>query len=413
VPVRRELRSSIAVRIAPLALLLVVIYTRMPLVDLEPYWLAVSAQASGAVVILAPVCAAVAAWEADRRRRGRVASWAPARHPLIIVLAAVWPVALLALAGFLTAAFTATTAAAGAPGWFDLRFPLVTAAVVAVFTLLGHMVGSVLRAVYAVPTMLVGTLGWLILPPTSDRFWIRHMTGNYLYECCSVETTIDPRALWAPLILAVGLVMALVLLLIRPGWPTGVVATILLVAAAGGSYATVRDLGPDPVLDRVDGLTCQEERGITICAWREHRQQLPRAALALRPAVERLTQAGFPTPTVITEQRTASATRWTFTSNAAMTDEQVVFSLASGLLPPMPDCAEHGPWPAGPLTVPVRVWLSRTAGIPRQSLIGQVDQAALDLVDQILQRPVPAQWSWFVAMRTALNGCNPLPARTG
>jgi hypothetical protein len=415
----RQIRKSPALWLSPVVLLLVVLNTKQAMsLYVEPYWLQASAIASGAVIILAPACAALAAWEAGRHRRGLIDQWAPARTPVGVATSALVPVWLLAVTGFTTATAVVLPATTGVPGSFDLRLIGVAGLVVVAFTAVGWVAGTVARPAYVVPAMLVGVLLWLVYPPAMDTFWVRHLTGNFQHSCCGIETVIDAHALTAPALVAAALLTAATMTMTawrsRNRWPL-IAGVAVLIAGFVTAQTLVRDLGPDPVRPRVDGLSCRDSSGgLRVCVWVEHRDDLARAMRELTPAVHRLTDAGVPAPARLTEAAPAPDRGvWTFTIRHDMTPQDVMYSLAVGLAPPSPACAEDGPWPGAAASVMIVVWFARTAGVPSDHPSLRMEPELVVSVDKLRTRPLDVQRRWLAANYAAAARCDRQPVRAG
>ncbi len=116
-------RANSAVLAAPLLLCVVALYVSSDYVagDLDGYWTAATAKAASALIFIAPVTAACAAWEAGRIRRARIGDGTPTRNGWQIAVAALAPVVLLGFLALAAALAVVRLHMESAPGWPDAR----------------------------------------------------------------------------------------------------------------------------------------------------------------------------------------------------------------------------------------------------------------------------------------------------
>ncbi len=410
-PLLYQFRRSVVLWTLPLAVALAALSTRATTPFLPTYWLAASAQASSSVIVLAPLCAAAAAWQAWRFRSSGITDWAPVRGPFVVLLQwAVIPALLVTVAGLVTGLLVVAPAVAGTPGELDLRFFAVTITVVLAFTVLGYAVGGRLRPMFAVPGLLVGVLLWLVYPAALDTFWIRHITGNFYQACCSLDETVPSSAVVAPVLVAAAIgAAALIALVARRWWLGAPVAGVIIAAAIITAHTGVKDLGPNPVENRAATGPCAQKSGIAVCGWPEHARALPIAAQHLLPAVENLTTVGFTRPKRLVEWRPADGSSWQFTTSADATRQDVVASLASGLLPDTPRCAERGPWPGGSVAPVVAAWLTLKAGLTTEEVTARFGPDAGPAAAAVATHPPDKQRDWYQRNLKALTSCTQIP----
>ncbi len=258
--------------------------------------------AHNALNFVAPLVAFCSAWEMATIRRlwGRMI----VRRPWWVVLASrVWvPVATgLLIMVVIYAAILAGLPSFALPG---VTFPLLSAAGVICWALVGAAFGLVLPPLLALPVALLAPYLFLALPVGwANPIWLRHAMG-YMTGCCDSGSVPDPRATHATL--AVFAALGLVSLCVagvrlspvrQEPWRPAVAAGIAAVSVLGALVvaAGVRGLGHDAVRARPSG---QERCADDVCMWPE---DLPAHAINVA-AWKRVRQAwtglGLPTPPV-------------------------------------------------------------------------------------------------------------------
>ncbi|MFC8142241.1 hypothetical protein ACFUKV_10785 [Streptomyces paradoxus] len=247
------IRSSSALRVAPVALLLVFAYYATDLGDdlrIDP--LGYSATVVDAVLRnLLPVAFAVAsglaAWEARKLgasgiwRLGAVRSrYTIAAQHLSPVVALAWLLLILPT----LCALVQEQVAPDLPGLTLLAFGLVLCVA---HGIVGFAVGATVRHIAVVPIIAVTdflVVGWSTGLETP---WPRHLTGLFAGKMMFGELP-TAAALAAPLLLAVGCAVAMVLLWAPVSrWLRGAVAGALVFACAFGSFSLVSNwsyIGP-------------------------------------------------------------------------------------------------------------------------------------------------------------------------
>lgn len=239
------IRSSSALWVAPVALLLVFVYYATDLGDdLRSDPLGYSATVVDAVLRnLLPVAFAVAsslaAWEARKLgvsevwRLGAVRSrYTIAAQHLTPVVALAWSLLILPT----LCALVQKQTAPDLPGLTLLAFGLVLCVAHGV---VGFAVGAAIRHIAVVPIIAVTdflAVGWSTGLETP---WPRHLSGLFAGKMMFGELP-TPAGLVAPLLLAVGTACAMVLLWAPVSrWLRGAVAGALVVACASGSFSVV------------------------------------------------------------------------------------------------------------------------------------------------------------------------------
>ncbi|WP_432093273.1 DUF7224 domain-containing protein [Streptomyces sp. bgisy100] len=375
------------------------------------YWPSATGRATFALPFVSAACAGTAAWEGARLRRGRVFDQAPVRGPLAVTLPLLLPVAALGLLGMLAALVISAAAADVGSGLPHLGILLVAGGVLVANTLAGYLVGRVIPGVLAAPLALIGGFFFNAYPSAWSVFWLRHLVGGGLDSCCSVDATVDPRALWSAGVFATAVCLAAIAVIHFRGRSGALAMAVALMTVGFGLAAYIaKDLGPEPVRARADdALICQGGGRPRICLWPE----LDDRAMVQREthkAVGRLEQAGVRVPGTLTmaAHPGAGAAKLGIPSNPQPGD--IPGGVASGLLPEPPACALNGaPYPAGHALGPVAAWLHTTAGEPVSAVAGRFGQPDAALAQQVLRQPRAAQVAWFQRNVTAMRSCGTQP----
>ncbi|MFX4292524.1 DUF7224 domain-containing protein [Streptomyces bohaiensis] len=386
---RLHLRANAAFAAAGPLLVVVLLYVFAEEVGGGPdgYWVAGTAKAVSALMFIAPVVAACAAWEAGRLRRARVAAGAPVRGGFRIAMASLSPVLALGLLALLVALVGVRVGMAAAPGWPE---PTILAA--AVVTLcgwlaVGYALGVWLPPAASVPLALVGGYLWQVYPPALEPLWLRHLTQP-ARGCCTSADTVATGGLSGPALAAVALAGTAVAAAAlshrtpRRGAPGGarsalVVAVALLVASATGVAAVraVSGLGPDAVAARsADELVCADAGAATrVCVWPEHERRLDETVEVVRTAVAGLAPVGIASPELVTElpRQAARYEPEAGGADGAVTDDGVTDDSAAGGTPPSTGSPDR--W-----TITVRAATSFTTDDIRTGLAADLAGALLD-----------------------------------
>ncbi|WP_103500329.1 hypothetical protein [Streptomyces sp. SM14] len=437
---RLRLRANAAVAATVPLLGLVLLYVLAEEAGGGPdgYWTAATAKAASALMFIAPVVAACAAWEAGRLRRAGVGGGAPVRGGVRIAAASLTPVLLLGLLALAVALAGVRAQMGAAPGWPDP--PILGAAVATLggYLLVGYALGLWLPPAASLPVALVGGYLWQVYPPALEPLWLRHLTQPARGCCVSVDT-VATGGVAGPVLTAVALAaVALAATTVsrhapRRGSPAPaglalVVVPALLVAAAAGAGAVraVSDLGPDAVVARPPAeMVCTDAAAVRVCVWPEHEARLEETAQVVREAVTGLTLVGVTPPDLVTEHlgpsgEPASDTWWTVTvrGSAGFTTDDIRAGLAADLAmslldrhesPRAADCpadavkaADEGFEAADQLLA----WLAVRAGMDPGQAHARFDPQLWTAVGPVLDGDDAAQAAWY---RSALDraGCAP------
>lgn len=462
---RLRLRANAAFVAAGPLLVVVLLYVFAEEVGGGPggYWVAGTAKAVSALMFVAPVVAACAAWEAGRLRRSGVAAGTPVRGGFRIAAASLIPVLALGLLALLVALVGVRVGMPAAPGWPE---PTILAA--AVVTLcgwlaVGYALGVWLPPAASVPVALVGGYLWQVYPPALEPLWLRHLTQP-ARGCCTAAESVAAGGLSGPALTAVALTGAAVAAAAlsrrtpRRGTPGGtrsvlvVTAALLVAAAAGvGAVRAVSGLGPDAVVARsADELVCTDAGAATrVCVWAEHAPRLDETAEVVRTAVAGLAPVGIAPPELVTElprraieyepdsdaadgaltddgaagndpPDTGTPDRWTITVRAAVsfTTDDIRTGLAADLTGALLDSRTGTPaadCPADPVDAAEQgfqaadqlfAWLAVRAGTEPQEARDRFDPQLWTAVGAALDGDDTAQAAWFRAT-LGRAGCAP------
>lgn len=231
------LRSSPSVWAAPLIVIAMIFcwYSVLGNAEPEPYLTGTLAQAGIGLQYGLPLAAGVAAWAARRSRilHPKSNMRTLSRSAFRIWWAHVWPIFTAIGVGY---AATVLISLAGTPalGQLHLSVLLVYLSMAVVSVSLGWILGTILPVPIAVPLAIFLEAYWGISAlADGDDLARRNMTGFATFMCCDfVEQTIDPRAVIAPLIIAVAL-LGVALLSIRVAWVKLAIPAILSIGIAG------------------------------------------------------------------------------------------------------------------------------------------------------------------------------------
>ncbi|MBC9729973.1 hypothetical protein [Streptomyces sp. TRM68367] len=419
-------RANSAVLAAPLLLLIVVIYVFSDDVsrDLDGYWTAATAKAASALMFIAPVTAACAAWEVGRIRRARIGAGTPTRNGWQIAAAALAPVVLLGFLALAVALAGARLQMDSAPGWPDAGIIASTAVTLCAHIIVGYAVGLWLPAVASVPMVLVGDYLWHVYPPALQPLWLRHLTEP-ARGCCMNTDAADVAGIVGSALVAIGLAALAVAAVAgsrhtpRLGhvpdsvpYTAYAVALVAAMATTAGSVSLVDKLGPDAVRARsATDLVCVNPSGTRVCVWPEHAPRLNETARTVSTAVERLRLVGVPAPDVVTEgSRQSTQKQWTVTvrQDPSFTSQDILASLTADLTMVLVTSQDNGTpanCPADPTQAAqqafqaeseLRSWLSVHAGMSPQEAQRRSDiPQTWPSVSRVLAANASSQKDWY------------------
>lgn len=376
----------------PLALLASLIgLSDIPIRVPERYVLGLTAEALSSVFLVAPVSAALAAWEAGRFRRAGWHTWPHARPMFVVALRALVPVmavALLSLGAAVAVRFVRSEVLA----FPDVLLVAKTVAIVGAHVVFGFALGLNLPTTLAAPCVLILDYAWMVLPVSLQPVWLRHLNGTWI-SCCAVYVDVSPQAWMAAILvaLAIGLAGLALMTLRSASARLGGVVAPLGVAALVAS-ALVSSLGPDPVQPRSSAALVCADSHPRVCVWPEHRDRLATVGPVIVRAASAWHAAGFPTAGEYTEQRNATAgDAVPFGFAPRSRDVDVVAGLTATLVPFIR--CDPGAAPLHDSRDYARAWLLGIASLDLRQAGYPAEVAAQ--VDAIREEPMQLQRAWF------------------
>lgn len=417
-PVRSVLRVNVGSLLALPMILLAMLYSlKYGPSTSDPYAVALSAAGTVTIAFVAPICAALGAWEGARFRRAGWWSLPHVRSRAVIAASSAAPVIV---AGSIAVAAASELQLVRA-GLFvpDVRLLALTIVVIAAHTLLGFAAGLWAPVVVAAPAALVVSFLWMAFPAAMDPLWLRHLNGS-LSTCCMVQQDLALSAVAAAALVASGMIAAALVLIVQQAWHRGrAVISILpiLVAFVAGSVIA-SPLGPDPAVARAAAaLVCSTDpTGVEVCVWPEHARRLDEVRRVAVRAVTKWDAAGIPAPRRFSELEPANAADPAFGFSLRSTEADIISALAYSLLPPWPSCAETGPYPSAWARDQLYAWFAATAGMSEPELVLRFDvpappgeQSPIAVARALRSRPLADQRLWALSNLEAARGCQAAP----
>lgn len=400
-------RANVAVRWSPLVVLLASLgWGAVPVEG--SYALAATATGASSIFVVGPLCAAFASWEAGRIRRSSLLAVPPARHPLTIASASLLPVVTVGVIA-LSIAIALRFVTFGVASPPSLEVLATAAAVLLGLCALGYGVGSSVSPVVAVPTTLLATYAWMVVPPALQPLWLRHLNGSWV-TCCPVAGDIAPGAVGGATIVALGFGLAGALLVSRPLTRVRVAAAVVLPALGVGiGSLAVNDLGALPVVPRDVVQDCSSTEP-AVCVYPEHGHRLEVVSDVARTAAPRWQALGAVVPASF-EERLGGRLKPGFYVAAEADQDDLVSSLVTELLPPLPDCKGGGMSAASALA-PLNSVLAIAGGMSADAAALRYGEEASAVATEVLDAPPPARRSWVQTNVDAVGRCDGTPVLT-
>lgn len=376
------------------------------------YWPDGTSVTAYCLFVIAPVCAACAAWEAGRLRKGRIATLAPVRNRYLIYAQALVPVAALGLAAVVVSLTAVRLTMGSALGWPTPSVLGMIAVLVAAHIVIGFAAGNTLPRLLAPAIVLVADYLWIALPPTFNAMWVRHLTGH-LETGISVAEDINPTSLLAPVVLAGGLAAGIVLASAvgRRRLLGALLGTACAASACVLAYSLVSDWGPSaPITTRAGAMECE---GSTpqVCVPRELAPNIPTLQRAAADVLPKLQAAGIEEPQKLSYVSRATKTderTWPLYVSPFMTDDDARASIAEAALPPLPDClANTDAYVGEPRSL--HIWLALAAGVGPETVTNAYGPDALDQIASVRKLAPSDQAAWFHRNVALLKRCAPAP----
>ncbi|MEO6043333.1 MAG: hypothetical protein ABIQ47_05375 [Tepidiformaceae bacterium] len=381
--------------------------------------LPVTAVGLWALAFVGPTCAASAAWEAGRLRRGGVLATPNVRSPATVMVQALVPTVALGILA-LAAALVLRIYMSG--GWVqpDWRMSAVAVVVLISHVSFGFALGTRVSAVAAVPAALLLPFLWMIGTPAVDPPWVRHLSGTWS-ECCRLHEELDPSTLQAPLLLAVGVIAGSVVAL---SWPLrqrrvlSVVLSLLPVAIVVPLAASlVNDLGYKPVQSRSKSdLQCSGASPVVICLWPENSSQSSAVHAVADSLAAYWGPIGVPIPAGFTEQRREPLPEGfrSFRIPARSAKGNIVASFSVAVVGEPPACPDRetgrAPHLGGRAYAVLVAFLSLSAGSPTEAVESQFSPRDFQEATRACALPAAKQAQWFAQNAAAWHACDVEPA---
>ncbi|MBF4609249.1 hypothetical protein [Curtobacterium sp. VKM Ac-1393] len=303
------------------------------------YWPAAITGSAIYLVFSCGVAATAGAWEGRRYRSNASAIQSSSRSSAAVLADHLWtPLA----AGILLQAVAVVLMSSdtwGAPGAPSPLVGLAFASILFFHTCIGFAIGRWLPPVASLPLGLLASYSWLGFSWAVDYFPLRYLAGLVMADCCSVETSLDPRA---PIIATAFSALAGVGLLLiaaarrtstdrlhRFGVPIGVAsfAVVTVIALVSGS-----GLGAAPITERPQSQSVCNGHRPTICLFPEQRTDGNSGAV-IRKAAENLSRSGITIqPTIRASNAPSSPDDLKMIVQVRMTDADLVHSLTTSVL---------------------------------------------------------------------------------
>jgi hypothetical protein len=381
----------------------------------DRYAVDATAKASMTIAFVGSVCAACAAWEGSRLRRARLWKAPSVRSRAAVAAWSLLPVVAVGLLAVVVAmVIQVVRSSAGLP---DPRFIAMTALDLVAYAAAGFAIGILLPFAVAGPLAIVGTFIWIGFVPAMEPVWLRHLTGMFR-DCCGLSQDLSPRAVLASTIIDLGIVASAALLVAGPAdrlrrfgaslSSFGVTVLVGALLVAGMTYA--------PVVARDTAhVECRTDSDVTVCTWPEHQTRASEVARIVAGVRIAWQQAGIEAPSVFTEADPSmvppSALSFGFDGVLSKEDD-IINSLAFGMLPPFPDCPFGGT--GGAAFDYLQAWYDAAGGMSPAALTrnwaGLWDEpdypAVLTVVAQLQAAPPESRRAWVLRAETASQDCD-------
>jgi len=409
---RTAARLSPAFWASPILALLAILFVQGSIATPDPYPIALTTAGASSILLVAPVCAACAAWEGGRLSRAGWFALPHVRPQVVVALTAITPTLAVGMA-VVSAAVVVTLLREGIVALPDLRVLGAAYAILGAHALIGFAIGAATPVVVAAPAVLLAGYAWMAMPAAVEPLWLRHLTGAW-EGCCGVAEDLAPRAVIGAVVLAVGLAGSALLLMRRPA--DGLVLLLAPLPVAVGFVAgllVVRGLGAYPVVGRDPSALVCAAGPPRVCVWPEHRERLAETAAIAEDLVAAWGATGIDVPAAFTEQLppalppdTRSFGIWSGADHS-----EIAAALSYGMLPPVPECAIKGQsrYPGGAAAPYVEAWFLAHAGAVADDARARFPPRVSAILSGVLSLPVDRQLIWLDRNLSALGSCGVEP----
>jgi len=258
-------------------------------------------------------------WESGRLKSARIWALAPARSRYRIAANVLAPVIVLSWLVILLPPAASLAWSATMPSLDSLRLPLAAMAICVAHAIVGFAVGCWAPRIIATPILAVGD--WLLVsfPRAMLPYWPRHVSGQFgtigFGEVPRLVTTA------APMLLAGGIAVGLLLLWLPFGWRLLRVALAAAVAVGGafGAYRLTADWSATPPITTGNVAMACTGSAPRMCVPEFNERYLSKAQSASAKALSVLRDAGATSaqPQLITDgyvdgrhQKASTDTEW-------------------------------------------------------------------------------------------------------
>ncbi len=388
------------------------------------YWESTFANATIFLVFSAPVGSASAAIVAARARRSGIWALPLARSRAMITVRLLLPSFVGAFLSQLFGLLVLMSTSWGSPGRIPLEIVLSWAAILIFHISVGYLLGRYLPVAASIPLAIFASYCWLGFTWTVNYFPIRYLAGLIITACCSVDTTLDERAIVAVVVFSLPMSGALLIFATVPPTGmhrrviplTGLAAIALVVVAITVGLNVAQGLGAQPVVPRRSrDLVCTGKTP-TICVYPEQLQRDdPRPTL--EAAYENLREEGVRMPAVVTTSNTkADRSALRVVISTRPTTAQLVYTTAAGLIPDdeAPYCGNGSDYPKRLDVAAVATWWLQTIaakGLIDASSLPQPDftSGSGRLIQGFSQLSDRQQRDWYAAASPTLRHCSSKP----
>ncbi|MFE4698576.1 hypothetical protein ACFRIC_16040 [Streptomyces sp. NPDC056738] len=250
---RVALRSGIAIKAAPVVILLTLFYyftgETVPPSSFDGFAPAVVAAPLMTLYPLAyAVTASMAIWESGRLRSGGVWELAPARSRFAIALNVLVPVISAGWLVILMPPAISLIRAEVLPSWDSLRLPAMAMVVCLAYAMIGFAIGLKTKPIITAPITAVTLWVVIAFSRSVQPYWIRHTSG--LFSDLVFGEVPSVMAITPPILFAGGISLALSILWlpIRATFLRIVISTAVAVGGMGGAYGISHNWPHDPPL---------------------------------------------------------------------------------------------------------------------------------------------------------------------
>ena len=406
--VRSAFRRDAAMKAAPVIAVLVYAWATSAFVasSVDGYGLTASMRVISALPFVAPICAACAAWEVGRLRRGGIYDTTRCRSGLSVTARQIAPTLAIGVAALVESAVIVWPEVAAGRISPEPAVFAIGLAVLAGHVAFGVLWGRVLPAVIAVPGSFAVSYAWLVYPPAMNIPWIRHLTG-FNDSCCLNIYKLTPGAILAPIVLALSVTAAALLVLsVRSRLLALGAGLAIFVSCLALAVRLVSGLGFDPVQPRTGPMACAGSSP-RVCVWPEHAGMLAEALADTRRMAAVLRHFGLIVPRQATESiAPRPGPAWIFGIGLQDSPAQVRALVAVGVAPPgPPPCAQHANWSAANSLMALQAWLLLRDGLSQATANYWVIPDAMAILHRELAKPVTVQAAWFRQAMLAATTC--------